>query len=135
MIHPNSGSPIRELVKRSRDIPFFMAYVLARYQDQEGLSDEDLANLLGTLPDLVCRLAMCRKPEADSANFAESVRQIADYTLVDESLLANIIRQVSGLEALSKFSQQKLLSAARDRGDADPDEQSSPSIEKPEGES
>ena len=133
-MHPNPMSANEELVRRLKSNPDFVAYVFGRYQEQEGISDENLPAVLGTLPELVSRLALCRKPAADAANFATSVREIADYTLVDESLLADIIRQVSSLEALSKSSQPEFLAAARDRdNDVGPENEPSPPTEHPEG--
>jgi len=130
----NSTSAMDRLVKRFRNDPDFMAYVLARYQDQERISDENLPEVLGTLPELVSRLALCRKPDVGAADFAVLVQEIADYTLIDQSLLANIIRQVSSLDALSKASQHQLLAAARDRGDAGTKEEHSLPTKKSEGE-
>lgn len=121
-----------ELVKRFRENPDYMAYVLARYQELEGISDEDLAGALGTLPHLAIRLALCRKPDTGATDFAARVREIADYTLMDEAVLANIIRHVSSVRALSTASERQLLSAARDRGDAGPERESSPETNKPE---
>ena len=132
-MHPNPMSSIEELVRRLKDNPDFVAYVLARYQEQEGISDENLPAVLGTLPELVSRLALCRKPQTDAANFATSVREIADYTLVDESLLASMIRQISSLEALSKSSRHEFLAAARDRDDVEPEYEPSPPPDHPEG--
>jgi hypothetical protein len=129
----NNLSAMSELVKRFRENPDYMAYVLARYQEQEGISDENLAGALGTLPHLAIRLALCRKPDTGATNFAARVREIADYTLMDESVLANIIRQVNSLQALSTASERQLLSAARDRGEAGPERESSPEKNKPEG--
>jgi hypothetical protein len=132
-IHSNSTLAMGELVKRLGRNPKFMAYVLFQYQDQEGISDENLPAVLGTLPELVSRLALCRKPDADKTSFAERVREIADYTLVDESLLANIIRQVGSIEALSKSPEHRFLAAARDHGDIASEEESPPPTKKPEG--
>jgi hypothetical protein len=131
--NPNPISAINELVKQLKGNPDFLGYVLARYQEQEGISDENLPAALGTLPELVSRLALCRKPDADAASFATSIREIADYTLVDESLLSDIIRQVSSLEALSKSSRHEFLAAARDREDVGPEDEPPPPTEQPEG--
>jgi hypothetical protein len=132
-MHPNPISAKDELVKRLKGNPDFLAYVLARYQEQEGISDENLPAALGTLPELVSRLALCRKPDSNAASFGTSLREIADYTLVDESLLADLIRQVSSLEALSKPAQNEFLAAARDRDDLGPENEPSPPTESPKG--
>jgi hypothetical protein len=123
---------MNDLVEGLRSNPDYMAYVLSRYQHQEKISDEDLPFALETLPGLVSRLAVCRRPDATAPNFAALVREIADYTLVDEALLASIIRQVSSIDALSKLEQHQLL-AARDRDEIGPEEQSSPPPKKTEG--
>jgi hypothetical protein len=122
-INPFSGLAL----KLQRD-PRFMAYVLAAYQRQESLSDEELAEALGTLPELITRLALCRRPAASAPQFAEQVRELADYTLTDEAQLAGILRQVDGLKRLAALpaavpegeaqvglSLSGVLAAARDR--------------------
>jgi hypothetical protein len=107
-----------------------MSYVLTVYQKQENLMDEELAQELGTLPSLILRLAICRRPDSSSAQFAEQVRELADYTLIDEAQLASFLRQVDAIEKLAgrpallskgesergtDHSSTGLLAAARDR--------------------
>jgi hypothetical protein len=104
------------------------------YQKQEELMDEDLAQELGTLPSLVLRLAICKRPDSSSAHFAEQVRELADYALIDEARLAGVLRQVEAIEKLagrpaslsaielgeeSAHSPSGLLAAARDRYEQD----------------
>lgn len=123
-------APLVKLASRLRHDPLYMAYVLAAYQAQENLTDEDLARELGTLPLLVLRLSLCKRPDALSVDFAEQVREIADFTLVDEAKLAYILRQVEALEKLAARPKvtvesenekepshplEGLLAAARDR--------------------
>ena len=124
------------LARRLRNDPRYMSYVLAVYQQQEDLMDEDLAQELGTLPSLVSRLAVCKRPDSSSAQFAEQVRELADYTLIDEAQLASVLRQVDafeklagrpaalttlGLEKETGHSPTGLLAAARDRYEQDDD--------------
>ena len=124
------------LARRLRNDPRYMSYVLALYQQQEGLMDDDLTEALGTLPPLVLRLALCKRPDSSSAQFAEQVRELADYTLTDEAQLAGILRQVGALEKLAGrpvdieakesearpgYSPTGLLAAARDRDEPDDD--------------
>lgn len=121
---------IAKLARRLRGDARFMSYVLAEYQKQENLTDEHLVRELGTLPPMVVRLALCKRPASSSGRFAEEVREIADYTLTDEAQLASILRQVEGLERLAERpsvlagsgSEEQsghplagLLAAARDR--------------------
>lgn len=126
----SSSSPLSELAKRLRDDPHYMAYVLARYSEHEGISEGNLAEALGTLPHLAIRLALCRVPDVATADFAVRVRQISDFTLTDEALLASIIRQVSSIQALSNASERQLLSAARDREDPPSDDEPSPGTDR-----
>jgi hypothetical protein len=113
------------LARRLRGDPQYMAHVLAAFQSQENLSDEELAQELGTLPELVVRLSLCKRPSPSSAQFAEQVRELADYTLTDAARLANILRQVDGLERFSQRAGEEsggLLAAARDRVEATDEE-------------
>jgi hypothetical protein len=130
MTNPSFPLALSELVKRLSENPDYMAYVLAHYQEQEGISDENLAGALGTLPHLAIRLALCRVPDVAAADFAARVRQISDFTLTDEALLASIIRQVSSIRALSNASERQLLSAARDREDPPSDDEPSPGTDR-----
>lgn len=130
-------SALGRLAHRLSSDPRYMSYVLAAYQRQEGLTDEGLVAELGTFPAMVVRLALCKRPSALSAQFAEQVRELADYTLTDEGQLASIIRQVDALEELarrpaSSNTQEEsqpahltgLLAVARDRDETASDESS-----------
>jgi len=117
MTAEGSPSPMAELARLLRRNPEYMAYVLARFQEQEAISDEHLLQVLGTLPELAARLAVCRRPDVGAGDFAARVREISDFTLTDEGVLADVIRRVSSLEALSSAGERQLLSAARDRED------------------
>jgi hypothetical protein len=125
-----TSSALVRLAHRLRNDPRYMSYVLATYQRQEGLTDEELAQELGTLQELSIRLALCKRPMSSSSRFADEVREIADHTLTDEVQLASILRQVDGLEKLTSrpgsaaqetsqpnYSLSGLLAAARDRDD------------------
>jgi hypothetical protein len=129
--HPASD-PLRALAGRLSSDPRYMAYALAAYRRQEGLSEGELAGALGTTPELLVRLALCLRPDADSPLFAEQLGELADFTLTVEAQLAHILRQVDSLEALASLpaaapeaggrreapaasSLTGLLAAARDR--------------------
>ncbi len=133
MTDQDSSSELANFARRLRSDARYMSYVLAAYQKQENLMDEDLVRELGTLPALVVRLALCKRPVSSSSRFAEEVREIADYTLTDETQLAGILRQVDVLENLAERSailatpevEQSqgypltgLLTAARDRDES-----------------
>jgi len=128
------------LVRRLRDNPDFMAFVLAAYQRQERLSDDALAKYLNTTPAMLPRLALCKRPASNSPQFADQVRQIAAYTDIDAAKLANMVRQVDTLEKLAeqpevleseKAGAQQielrpgLLAATRDRYEREPGEEMS----------
>lgn len=125
------------LARRLQSDPRFMAYTLAVYQEQEGLEEDDLALALGMVPEMLSRLALCKRPDAQSPEFAVQVREIADYTLADEAQLASLLRQVSSLEKLAQRRRDPaatgesdvaeplmtgLLAVARDRDEAEEDE-------------
>ncbi len=128
--------PLTGLAQRLQTDPRFMAYALAAYQRQEGMADEELAPALGMLPELVMRLALCRRPDPHSPQFAEQVREIADYALADEGRLANLLRQISSLEKLAQRQPTPataneedaapltagFLAAARDRNETEEDQ-------------
>lgn len=133
---PETKTSLSRLARRMQQDPRFMAYALSAYQQQEGLDTEGLAQTLGALPEMLARLSLCKRPDPNSPRFAEQVREIADYTLTDETQLANILRQVSSLEKLSQrqitlaspdteeLSVQPLaglLAAARDRDESEED--------------
>lgn len=128
------------LASRLQNDPAFMASILAAYQKQERLSDETLAAQLKSTPEMMVRLALCKRPEATSSRFADQVRQIAAYTNLDAAQLAHIIRQVDSLAKLSEQPKATrpgvtsattgqfypgLLAAARDRTEAAEDDSAS----------
>lgn len=91
------------LVQRLSEKPDYMAWVLERYRQQEGLSPERLREHLEVTPEGYIRLALCLRPEPE--RFGEHVRQIEEYTQVDGARLANLVRQV---DALDKFDQRAI---------------------------
>jgi hypothetical protein len=103
---------LESLARRLETDPRFMAYALALYRRQEGLEVEELAQYLGLIPEMMARMALCLLPDTRSPLFAEQVREIADYTLADEAQLANLLRQVSGLEKLERISQTTTTDSA-----------------------
>lgn len=130
VMSPHANRQLAELARRLRDNPTFMASILATYQRQERLSDDALAAQLQTTPEMVVRLALCKRPDASSPQFADQARQIATYTNTDAGQLAHIVRRVDSLMKLvqkPKASQSEevttqrkhlyhgLMAAARDR--------------------
>jgi hypothetical protein len=123
-----------------------MSHALATHYRQDELDVVPLAEDLGISPDLLIRLALCRRPEATSEEFANQVREIADYTLTDEAQLAGLLRQVDALEKFAglegsapdlAFEPRPLpvtgvLAAARDRGEEDDGDSASARSERDE---
>ena len=124
-----------QLARSLRHDPRFMSHALATHFRQDELDVVPLVEELGISHDLLIRLALCRRPDSTSEEFANQVREIADYTLTDEVQLASLLRQV---DALEKFAQLEgsspdvafetrslpimgVLAAARDRGEDDGD--------------
>ena len=130
-------TPLTGLAQRLSGDPRFMAYALAVYQEQEGLDGEGLARALEIMPEMLSRLALCKRPDDRSPEFTAQVREIADYTLADEARLANLLRQISGLEKLARRRRDSavagesevaeplmtgLLAVARDRDETKEDQ-------------
>ena len=74
-----------KLARRLETDSEFMAYVLAEYRGQEHRSLEQLQDELGIASSMLTRLSLCRRPDTNSPEFAEQVREIADYALLDEA--------------------------------------------------
>src|SRR5437588_12207338 len=89
-------SPLATLAQRLAGEQNFLACVLQAYRQPENLSDDALAARLHTSPEMLTRLALCKRPKVDSPQFAEDVRQIAAYAQVDAAELAILIREVDG---------------------------------------
>jgi hypothetical protein len=132
--------------RRLQSNPRFMAYVLHAYCQQEGFEFGELAGELGIAPEMLVRLALCRRPPGDAPSFAEQVRTIADYTLTDDAQLANILRQVESLEKLAQIPvplaapeaeslaieiPSGLLAAARDHEELDENRPAPPKDQSP----
>lgn len=139
MTRGNTNTLLERFVQGLRDNSQFMSHALLLYQEQENLSIEELAAELGAMPAMLTRLALCKRPDHASPRFAEQVREIADYTLLDEAQLANLLRQVEAVERLAKRPIQVthqqaeaelthplsgLLAAARDRDEHDQEQNS-----------
>ena len=131
----NTGYCLAHLASRLRDDKEFMASALSVYKIQERLSDEALAQRLGLQLEMITRLALCKRPQSNTSNFADQVRQLAAYIDIDASKIAQLIRQVEALEIMGTLSKSESssreaasqtegmgwLTAARDRIAADGD--------------
>lgn len=105
--------------------PHLFAWVLARYQQINDLTNEDVCDMLACDRDTLNHLRLCGRPDPDPAEFAIDVQRVADKLGVDAALLASIVREVDahtafttadGGTAASPFSSTPgMLKAARDR--------------------
>ncbi|SRR6266496_14358 len=93
---------LASLVQRLANDTTYMAHVFALYKSQEGFDDADLGAYLNAFPEQIIRLALCKRPEPDAPDFADQIRLLGDFTLIDEALLAHVIRQVDSLTHLSQ---------------------------------
>ncbi len=120
---------MHELEIRLRSNPNFMSWIFATYQKQERILEADVINILDTTPDMFYRLALCKRPDSRRPEFAEEIQQLANYTSIDPTRLANLIRRVEAVDTFMTMPNQLekredthsisssigLLAAARDR--------------------
>jgi hypothetical protein len=108
---------------RAAQDPRFLGHVLNLYCQAEGLSEDDLADRLGTAAEFLPRLYLCKRPASGTSDFADRVNAIADYAVIEATALAAIIRQVDAIESLSRSPNSGgLLAAARDKEHPDDDD-------------
>jgi hypothetical protein len=110
-----SASLLRTLANRLRGDPQYFAHILHWYTSTERITEAQLAERLGVIPEMLPRLELCKIPSAGEG-FAERLRVVSDYSLVDEYELANILRRYAALGAFRLVPQNaQLPAAARDR--------------------
>jgi hypothetical protein len=113
---PSSG--LREFANRVASDPTYIASVIRRYCELELLTEAQLATRLGITLDLLNRLKLCKVPDPSADSFADRIRAISDFTLADETTLANVIRHLQAVDALASTScEWALPAAARDRAE------------------
>lgn len=95
---PNSR--LAMLAKRVSHAPEFFGALLAAFQQQEKLTADELSRFLRLRPQLLPRLALCRRPKSDSPEFIGQIQKIAQFTKSDPEMLLAMLRQVEALEAL-----------------------------------
>ncbi len=98
-----------------------LASTLRIYRDLNDLDETALAAYLGCNIEALPRLALCRRPESDRPGFRQQVEQIAIYAGTRLDRLAQVIREVDAMKALSnapfsdeRASRRGFLMAARD---------------------
>jgi AraC-like DNA-binding protein len=84
--------------QRARTRPPLMAWLLARFQVQQGWSEPQLAAHLGLPPDELPRLALCLRPRPD--HFADDVAALAAQVGCSPRALADLVRRTTADEHL-----------------------------------
>jgi hypothetical protein len=84
----------RLLARKLASNPNYMANVLVLYQEEQGLDEERLARILGTTPEMILRLALCKRPDTSSVDSDDQIRELSDFTLIDEATLAGVLQRV-----------------------------------------
>src|SRR5690348_709477 len=113
----NFRSSLHRFAQLARTCPALLAGPLTLYQDQERLTDKQLAARLGCSVEALHRLALCERPRP-APDFREDVAHIAEYIQADAMQLAMLIRAAESREALHQQTRQnttpQALLAARD---------------------
>lgn len=118
MVFDHPMDALRDAAARAKNDPFYLSGLLEAYRQMENLSQEELARQLGCLPDMLPRLALCRRP--DQARFRDDIRTIASRFAIRPDRLANLVRAAEAYQASQSrhkdISVGELL-AARDRNE------------------
>jgi hypothetical protein len=124
-VDKNTLHQMQKMANKLQDNPLYMAWVVSLFQKQEHITDYQLIELIKTDEESIAKLSLCKRPNSDSAEFAKQIKQISEYTNIDITFLANMIRQVESVESISKKLRepnkrseetwQLGLAAARDR--------------------
>lgn len=119
-------------VGRLASDPKFLAWHLTRYCEIEGVSHEELSQILQLGPTDYSRLGLCLSPDTAVSDFANRIRNIAEYIGVDAAQLAQLVRLVAihyrqatsngaKIIPLDSINSGGLLMAAREKNDPDPE--------------
>ncbi len=107
------------LANRAGVDPFFLAFALAEYATAERLDETALAAALGTAPDVLPHVRLCRSPRADADGFREDVGRIAAKFGLNRDALAAVARHGQVVAAMRAAAadptEAGYLLAARDR--------------------
>ena len=72
----------------------FMAYALRLYRDREQLTAQDISDELHTTPEMLVRLALCKRPNKRSPQFTEQLQQLSVYTGIDIERLKSLFQRL-----------------------------------------
>ena len=95
-----SLASLRRAADRAASVPLFMAHVLTKWGEPEGLSWIQAAAQLGCNDDTAHRLALCRRPDPSPERYFDDVQRIAAYAKIDPDALARIVREADAVQGL-----------------------------------
>lgn len=146
-LSPRTIEQLQAMARKLRDDPSFMAWVLAAYQKYKNVTDAQLRKNLGANEHVLARLALCKRPLANSLAFRDDITQVAEYTNIDKMILLNIVRYVGALTAFADHEigeerevdsnqrpvQRGLMAATRDKSEPETSQSEKPETDREEG--
>ena len=118
------------LLNRAGHDEKYLAHTLMAYIQSKGLGWIGLAEELNCDEESLLKLALCRRVDAQSSSFNETLQTIAKYASIDAFILANILKKAafSAVFPVEKDARilpfnNTYLAAARDKNDASSDDQ------------
>lgn len=93
----NQFPAMRRAAELAADKPFFLAAALRTYASVHNLDDLELAVVLGCVVEDLPRLALCRCPQAPSAEFRSNIQHLAARFGLCAEQLAYLLREVDSL--------------------------------------
>jgi hypothetical protein len=113
------NEPLAGMADLAAGDPFFLAFALAEYAQAERLDAAGLAAALGTTPDVLPHVGLCRSPGADPDAFRSDVDRIAGKFGLTRDALVAVARCGQAVAAMrpadETVADAGLFLAARDR--------------------
>ena len=116
-----SSEFLRHAARRASQHSFFLAADLEQFRVRQGMEEGQLARFLGCAPEVLPRLALCRRPDPQSPSFRSDIQRIASALGLQQDRLAQLVRQTDVLKTLGRAGPDAdqeaasgLLMAARD---------------------
>ena len=109
--------------RKAAQDPFFLGSAFKTWQAGEQKDEAAVAVYLGIAPELLSRLALCRRPNSrNPADFGREVSRIAEHFGIAPAALANLLRRADAFEAQTATQKQPgYLMAARDYEEEEPE--------------
>lgn len=104
---------LARLAKLARTREEFFASLLAVYQEQKKLNDQQLAEFLGCDVEALTHLALCQRPRP-FPDFWPDIERIASHVQANPLQLMKLVRTAESLEDMRQEQSQAFLLAARD---------------------